>query len=207
VDVRRFDEFLDDLAALRALLAELHPDLRVFPVGHSHGGLVVLLDAVRRGPSGPGVVVTSPLLAFHPETRPSPAMMLLARTLSVAWPSLRVPVRVDPDGLCHDRLVVEAYATDPLVGRRASSRWLFGALAAMEEVRAGAASLRVPALVMAAGDDRIVDATATAHWCAAAPQELIEYVRWNGLRHELFNEHEKEQVFRRMAAWLAARSP
>jgi alpha-beta hydrolase superfamily lysophospholipase len=205
VHVRRFDEFLEDLAALRALLAELHPDLAVIPVGHSHGGLVVLLDALRRGRAGAGVVVSSPLLAFHPETRPSPALMLLARTLSVAWPSLRLPVRIDPEGLCHDQLVVEAYAKDPLIGRRASSSWLFGALAAMEEARAGAAALAVPALVMAAGEDRFVDSAVTARWCAAAPPELVEHVRWNGLRHELFNEPEKEQVFARMDAWLSVR--
>jgi lysophospholipase len=57
---------------------------------------------------------------------------------------------------------------------------------------------------MAAGDDRIVDATATCRWCEAAPRELVDYVRWTGLRHEIFNEHEKQQVFARMDAWLSA---
>jgi alpha-beta hydrolase superfamily lysophospholipase len=205
VHVSRFDEFLGDLAALREMLAALHPGLAVFPVGHSHGGLIVLLDALRRAESAPGIVLSSPLLDFHAATRPSPGLRLLARGLSVVWPSLRLPVRVDPDALSHDRLVAEAYAQDPLVGHAASPRWLTEALSAMREVRARAPELRVPALVMAAGDDRVVDAEATYRWCAEAPRERVDYVRWNGLRHEIFNEHEKEQVFRRMDAWLAAR--
>jgi alpha-beta hydrolase superfamily lysophospholipase len=71
-------------------------------------------------------------------------------------------------------------------------------------VHARAHELRVPALVMAAGDDHIVDAGATYRWCEAAPRELVDYVRWNGLRHEIFNEHEKHQVFARMDQWLSA---
>jgi alpha-beta hydrolase superfamily lysophospholipase len=58
---------------------------------------------------------------------------------------------------------------------------------------------------MAAGDDRIVDTAATARWAAAAPRELVDYVRWNGLYHEIFNEFEKEEVFERMERWLEAR--
>lgn len=205
VHVNRFDDFIEDLQTVRAMIVELHPGLAVFPVGHSHGGLVVLLDALRGAPSAPGIVISSPLLQFHAATRPSAVLVLLARVLSVLWPSMLFPVRIDPAGLSHDKQVVEAYAADPLVGRTASARWLIGALAAMDEVQARAAQLRVPALVMAAGDDRIVDGTATYRWCEAAPPGLVDYVRWNGLRHEIFNEHEKEQVFRRMQAWLAER--
>jgi alpha-beta hydrolase superfamily lysophospholipase len=204
VHVRSFDDFLEDLATLRALVAENHPDLTAFPVGHSHGGLLVLLQALRRTETAPGIVLSSPFLRFHADTQPSSALVLLARVLSVLWPSVLLPVRVDPAALSHDKLVAEAYAADPLVGRAASPRWLLGALAAMDEVEGRARELRVPALVMAAGEDRIVDAAATYRWCEAAPRELVDYVRWNGLRHEIFNEHEKQQVFARMDAWLSA---
>jgi len=205
IHVARFDEFLWDVEAAHGMLRENHPDRPVFLVGHSHGGLVVLLYALRHPAGLPGIVLSSPLLGFHASSAPSAALALLARVLSRVWPSVLLPARADPDALSHDKLVGEAYARDPLVSHSASPRWLTSALAAIHEVHSHAHRLAVPALVMAAGDDRIVDAQATARFAQAAPPETVEYVRWSGLYHEIFNEFEKEAVFRRMQSWLDAR--
>jgi lysophospholipase len=58
---------------------------------------------------------------------------------------------------------------------------------------------------MQSGDDRIADPAATRAWVAAAPAELVDYVEWDGLYHEMFNEPEKEQVFEKMEGWLEGR--
>lgn len=205
VHVGRFDEFLWDLEAAQRLVRHGHPDLPMFLVGHSHGGLIVALYALRHPEGLPGIVLSSPFMGFHASSKPSAALGLLAQALSRIWPSVLLPVALDATAISHDKLVVEAYSNDPLVSRTASPRWLLEALAAMEEVHSEAPRLAVPALVMAAGDDRIVDAQATARFVQAAPPERIEYVRWNGLYHEIFNEFEKEDVFRRMESWLTAR--
>lgn len=205
IHVARFDEFLWDVDAAHGMLREVHPDRPVFLVGHSHGGLVVLLYSLRHPVGLPGIVLSSPFLGFHASSAPAPALALLARFLSRVWPSLLLPAGADPAALSHDKLVCDAYARDPLVGHTVSPRWLTSARAAMLEVHSHAHRLEVPALVMAAGDDRIVDAQATARFVQSAPHEAVEYVRWNGLYHEIFNEFEKEDVFRRMQSWLDAR--
>ena len=95
-----------------------------------------------------------------------------------------------------------AYAADPLVSHTVSARWFTSILDAVEDVNAAAGRLAVPALVMAGGADEVVDAEATRRWAERAPAGLVELVTWEGLRHELFNEPEKEQVFRKMEDWL-----
>jgi len=101
--------------------------------------------------------------------------------------------------------VVKAYVNDPLVSRRVSARWFTEILAAQEVALANAPRLAVPALVMQSGADRLVDGAATRSWAAAAPAALVEFVEWEGLYHEMFNEPEKETVFARTERWLERR--
>ena len=87
------------------------------------------------------------------------------------------------------------------MSRRVSSRWLTSLLEAIDDTFARAPSLRVPLLLMSSGDDRLVDPDAAARWASLAPSGLVEYVRWDGLYHEMFNEPQRQAVFERMQSW------
>jgi len=182
-----------------------HPELPVFVVGHSHGGLIVLRYALASPEGLPGMVVNSPFLAIHPSARPSTVKAWAARIFVHLVPGLLQPSTVDPTGVSRDPAVVEAYKNDPLVSSTLSLGWYRALLEAQADVTARAAQLRVPTLIMASGADRLVDVEATRRFAARAPSELVEFVEWKGLYHESFNEPEKEQVFRRMESWLEAR--
>jgi len=205
VHVDRFVEFVGDVAAMRAQLREAHPRLPLVLVGHSQGGLIVLHSALAAPEGLAGVVVSSPFLGIHPSSRPSALLAAAARVLSRLAPRLRLDNGVDPTVLSHDAEVVKAYVGDPLVSTRVSARWFTEILAAHEAARAKAAQLAVPALVMQSGSDRLVDPAATRGWAAAAPAGLVEYVEWEGLYHEMFNEPERETVFAHMERWLDQR--
>lgn len=205
VHVKHFDELLADVRSVAELALDKAPNLPFFPVGHSQGGLIVLRYALTHPEDLAGVIASSPFLAVHPDTAPGAALRAVARALSVLAPGLMFPSGVDADLLSHDPRVCTAYREDPLVSRRVSARWFTSVTAAQTETRAGAAELRVPALIMQSGADRIVDPAATRDWATAAPAELVEYVEWEGLYHEMFNEPERERVFARMEEWLRAR--
>jgi acylglycerol lipase len=205
VHVHSIDEFVSDVRAVHALVRERHPGLAAFVVGHSQGGLVVLRYALRHPEGIPGIVVNSPLLAIHPSSAPSAALRLVGRVLLAAAPGLLVPNGVDPRLVSRDPAEVEAYVSDPLVSTKVSAAWFAAVGRAQAEVRAEAGTLRVPALVMAASGDRLTDPDVTRRFAQDAPSGLLEFVCWEGLYHETFNEPEKEQVFRRMETWLEAR--
>jgi lysophospholipase len=152
-----------------------------------------------------GVVLSSPFLAIHPDSQPSAALSICARVLSAITPSLLLAKPLNPGLLSRDPGVGEAYVADPLVSRKISARWFTEVLAAHADTQSRAAELGVPALVMQSGDDRLVDPATTRAWAAAAPADLVEFVEWDGLYHEMFNEPEKEQVFDRVEKWLRRR--
>jgi len=60
--VRRFSDYLDDLELMLRFVRERHPELPVFLVGHSMGGLVVASFARERGPEVAGAVTSGAAL-------------------------------------------------------------------------------------------------------------------------------------------------
>jgi acylglycerol lipase len=209
---------VDDYAAdVRAALEEVrrrHPREPVFLLGHSQGGLVVL-DMALAEPAQmdgiAGIVVTSPFLGMHPASRPSAAVRATARLLRRLAPRLPLPTHVDVRTLSRDPSVGEAYARDPLVSHAVSAGWLVAIERAQHHVRERAALLSVPALVMASGDDRLVDADATRAFAVAAPPAFLEFVWWDAFFHEMLNDVGHERVLARIVRWLderlAARRP
>jgi lysophospholipase len=107
--------------------------------------------------------------------------------------------------LSRDPKIPEAYIADPLVSTTVSARWFTSVLRAHADTLARASSLSVPALVMQSGNDQLTDPAATRSWASHAPADLVEYVEWEGLYHEMFNEPEKEEVFARVESWLNQR--
>lgn len=205
IHVDRFDEFVDDVDAMREKVAEEHAELPRFVLGHSQGGLITILSILRSPEGLDGAVVTSPFLGVHPESRPPAPVVKLAPILAALLPRLRMEGGAKPKYLTHDRAVVEAYEADPLVTSKISARYGVELMEAQERALEEASRLRIPLLLMLAGDDHIVDPEATRRWARAAPAEQVELVEWEGLWHELLNEPEKEQVLDRTWQWLEPR--
>ncbi len=207
VHVERFDEYLEDTDAALALAASRHPKLPLFLLGHSMGGLVALRHLLHRPGAASAAVISSPALGTHPRFEPNAFTKGAARVLSRVAPRLLIASNLDATCLSRDRSVVEAYLADPLVSRKVSARWYTEIVAAMGDVRARAASVRTPVLLMQSGDDVLVDPEATRGWAGAAPAERVEFVWWHGFYHEMFNEPEKDLVFGRVEAWLSRLLP
>lgn len=201
VHVDSFDDYLDDVSALLAEVRRRHPHPPAL-VGHSMGGLVALLFALGRGDAVAAAVASSPGLAAHPSARPSLALRIAARVLSVLIPRVLISSDLDPRAISRDPEVVRDYLEDPQVSSKASPRWYTSFLAAQRRAFKGAPSLGIPTLVMQSGDDRLVDPAAAARWAEAAPRDLVTYIEWPGLFHEMFNEPERRRVFEAMEPWL-----
>jgi acylglycerol lipase len=201
--VARFDELLDDLERVLARVRDEHPGLPLFLLGHSMGGLVVSAFARERRPELSGVVTTGAALDVGRAV--SPMRQLALRALRHIVPVLSFESGIDPEGLATDPEVVRAYREDPLVHRRLTVALAAEMLAAARRTAAGGADLRLPLLALHGAEDPIAPAEGSAAFASAAPDAVFR--RYEGMRHEILNESEREAVFRDILSWIGEQSP
>lgn len=210
VHVNRFADYFLDVAALIDLAREHYPQLPLFLLGHSMGGLITLSYVLQKPEGLTGAVISSPALGTHPDFKPPAILRLLVRVLDRLAPRLRFPSDLDTQAISRDPEVVRAYLEDPLVSEKVSARWYAEILRAMDRAHADAGKLQIPVLLMQSGADRLVDPAAPGRWAESAPAARVELVSWEGLYHEMFNEPEKSAVRHRTLEWLqqqVARAP
>jgi lysophospholipase len=200
--VRRWGEFPDDVRAVAATLER--PDLPLFIVGHSHGGLVAAAVAQEGVVPVAGLVMCSPFLS---SALPIPTTKLaLARVTNVILPWLRVGNGLGPEMMTADPAMIQESRTDPLLLRSATPRWFYQTLRAQRRIVHAAPSLCTPLLMLIGQADIIADPTANQRFfdaCASPDKTLHTY---SGLRHELLRETARQQIFQEIATWITART-
>jgi alpha-beta hydrolase superfamily lysophospholipase len=171
-----------------------------FLFGHSMGGLFATRFALSGVSPLRGLILSSPALAL----RLSRLQMLLLDTLHALAPSLAVPNGLSPRWLSHDPKVVAAYRADPLVHGRISARLMRSMLRSIAVCQAQAARLRIPALLLAAGDDHLVDPEGVRRFAAQLAPGLAQLRMYQDLYHEIFNELDATGPLADLGAWLDA---
>ncbi len=198
--VDRFDQYLDDLHGFLALLRDEHPGLPLVLIGHSMGGLISLAYLVERKPALSAAVISGPALAVDGAT--STLRAALARILGRLAPKLSIASGLDATGLSRDPEVVRRYLSDPLVERKMTLGLGAELLAAGPRVRAGAAEIERPVLIQHGQADPLCSPRASEEFAknvVAAGSALRIYPE---LRHEIFNEPERERVFADAWEWI-----
>ncbi len=207
-DGRRWhiDAFSDYLADLDAFVAKLRRDGiargKLFMIGHSQGSLVAARWALEHGREVDGLVLSSPYLRLA--MKPPAVKVISARLVGRIVPWLPVSTGIDVADLTGDPELRRWTEQDPLYGRTTTPRWFDASTRAQEEVLERAPELTAPVLVLAAGADRLADATATERWFARLGSSDKQLRVYAGFRHELFNEVERDRPIGEAIAWLSA---
>lgn len=199
--VRRFSDFLDDLDVVVERVRHSAPDHPIHVVGHSMGGLVTCAWARERSPEVASLVVSAP--ALDTPNGPSPALLLALKALRWVAPRASIASDLDPQGLSHDPEVVKAYLADPLVHLRMTLSLGAELFAAMRRTAPGGADVSLPLLMLQGADDPICSPAASEVFARAVPGS--RYRSYPGLRHEIFNEPERESVFEDVQRWIQER--
>jgi len=206
--VDRFDRLLDELARFVELVGAEHPGLPIALVGHSMGGLVTAATAAFRGPAVDRIVLSGALLASRVAGSFDRRLRLAAaRVLSVFAPRLGFSTGLDAEGLSRDPDVVRRYREDPLVEDRMTARFAAGLFATVERTASAAARVARPILILHGGADPICPPEGSRRFHAGLDPTVARHSRlsiYPALRHEIFNEPEREAIFAEMHAWLVA---
>lgn len=181
---------------------EAHPSAgEVVPVGHSFGGIVLLSGILAEDLQPRRFVLSNP--AFKPAVSVPGWKTALGRLTSRLVPTLTMSNEVEPETLSRDPAQVRAYADDPLVHDRITSRLYTEWLGAAADADRRAAELHTPFFLSLGDADRLIDHRAALAFAERAVNAPREVHVWEGRYHEPFNDLGSEEVFDAIAAWLA----
>lgn len=201
VDLERFSDWLDDFEVFRQEIAARHPDLPIFLLGHSLGGLIALAYALDRQEVINGLVLSAPFLA----TASVPKVVRpVARLAAWVAPRTRVGL-VDLNKISKDPDVVSRYQSDPLVYHgNATLAYATIVGAQFETLPERAKSLRLPLLLQHGTLDEIADPSGS-RLLDSKSGSIDQTVFWyEGLWHEIYNEPERDRPLKDLREWLAA---
>jgi len=192
VDLETFSQYLDDL---EMMFASLPQDLPTVIYGHSMGGLIATSYAVSDRPQPALYVLSAPALAADV---PAPLRMA-SKVLARIRPGMRLPNSIKGEQLSRDPAVGERYFADPLVVTKGTARFGTVLLGQIARITDQLDAFATPALVIHGADDELVPPHASAP-LAAIPG--VERKLFPGLRHEVHNEPEQDEVLGFVVAWL-----
>ena len=189
--INDFAEVVADIRRLVDIAVSEHPGLPLIMIGHSMGGLL-----------------TSRFAQTYPED--VSAIGLLGAVIgdwtwareALAAPDLP-PASTDFAGMSRDLATVHAYATDPLIYRDKYKRPLLVAeMVALDQFQADIDKLTMPVLFCHGDDDPYVDYRTSLAAVEAMPSSDKTIRVYEGARHELVNETNREEVIEQISAFV-----
>jgi alpha-beta hydrolase superfamily lysophospholipase len=181
-----------------------HPSLQGIPLillGHSMGGLVVARTLAEGLRPVDAAVLSSPALGAFPNIFQKILLAILPRIA----PHLRVDNGLKAEFVSRDPDVVKAYQADAMVHRRIATGLAAWILKNGDKTQDDAAKWQVPTLLLYAGQDRLVNAQASADFARSAPKAVVQAECFEAMYHEIFNDLYRAQVFTALKRWLLAR--
>jgi len=202
--VDSFQDYVDDAHAFVGKTRSEAGGRKVFVIGHSQGGLIAATWGLAPGRGVAGFVLSSPY--FRLAMKPPALKVLGARIAGKLVPWLPMPTGLLYRDLTSDEEMQSWTERDPLYGKATTPRWFMESTRAQEEVLRRAGEFVYPLLVLTGGSDRIADPAAARAFFDAAGSRDKELKTYDGLRHEIFNELERERTFGDTIGWISART-
>lgn len=202
--VESFDDYVEDLNVFVKTVRKEIPAKRIFIIGHSMGGQVVInyVEQYRKAPVA-GFITSSANIRI--KVKIGPFKKFLGLTLARHAPKVMLANDIDPNWISRDPKVVRAYREDPLVGKKISVNLASEILKNQETIMRRAPRIKIPALLLHAGDDRICDKEGTIAFFEKLGSKDKELKIYPGMFHEIFNEIGREEVLKDVRNWIEKR--
>jgi len=200
--IESFEDFTDTLTIYLKMVKDWQKDKPVFLLGHSLGGAIVSYYLLDHQADFKGAVISAPTVKVGDSI--SALTITMSKVLSKIAPKMGV-LALDATTISKDSEVVQAYVNDPLVFHgKTPARMGAEMLSAMQRISTEAGKITLPFIVIQGGEDKLVDPAGAQmlYDMASSTDKTIKI--YPGLYHEVFNEPERDIVFKDVETWLAA---
>jgi alpha-beta hydrolase superfamily lysophospholipase len=217
------DTVLHDVAGLNRVIADEHPGVPRFLLGHSVGSIVALAAAERSGADFAGLILSGPL-GVNPELADAVTALEAAveagagdQAVDILGPMNQAfePARTRYDWLSRDEGEVDAYIADPLAGDQMPLTYAYAAgvfglsVRASSEAEVARLPDGLPVLLLSGERDPVGGEAAAQVVALGGLMEKrglpVERHIYRDARHEVFNETNRAEVVADLLAWLEQR--
>jgi alpha-beta hydrolase superfamily lysophospholipase len=192
--ISSWQEFREDLRAVRQLIALKEADVPCFLLGHCLGGTIVLDYALHYPASIHGAIAMAPALG---DVGISPVRLGLGYILSAVYPRFTLDTGIGLTVGARDLELLNAYDRDPLRHSQGTARLT------VDWIESHISELQIPLLILHGDADRVAFPETSRRLyerANIADKELHEYP---GLYHELHNDFDCDRVLADLVAWLS----
>ena len=197
--VDSFADYLDN-ARLFIDFVEQQTQIHEFVlIGHSLGAVIAHLYTLDNDTRIERLVLSSP--GYEKLEKVGAIKHSLGMLFSSLFPTLLLSNELSPEQVSRDPAVVEDYANDPLNHDRVSTRFYTSFLSAIEQINKNP-TVSIPVLFVVAGNDQIVSPKKSRAIFESMQSEHKHYIEYSECYHEIFNEKERQTVFKDVLNWL-----
>lgn len=204
--INSYRQYSEDIDFFYNFIRKQHPDLPIFIIAHSNGGLITLDYLLTLGQERDirGAAISSPWL--NNLVPINPVLDFFANIIAFFNPLFQQEPTIALEELTHDGEVVKRHHRDEKLGLRGTAgtvKLYIEAKKCQKRVLKGLKSWsKVPLFAAIAGEDRLADPAATNEALKAIPPELLTLHNYPGNYHENFNELNREEIFGLIWKWL-----
>ena len=198
-----FDDYVEDVHTVVELAKRGAPELPLFLLGHSAGGVVACIYCLDHPDAVDGLICES--FAFEV---PAPNFVLrLVTGLSRIAPHANV-LRLPVEKFSRDPYVVERMKADPLIADEVEPSATVAELAkADERLAAEFASIDLPVLILHGTADGVTRPSGSETFFRSTGSADKTLKLYEGFFHDLLNDVDKELVLSDVEHWINARMP
>lgn len=198
-----FMDFVNDLDAVVNLAKEEYPKLPLFMLGHSMGGFITLLYGINKPNKLNGQIFSGAAVIRLPMLNGIKGSIF--KILGNIMPNVEIKNSLTQD-ICSVKEVVEEYAKDPLVLKKAKLKlYVEFLINGTNWIERNMYKYNYPCLITHGEKDKIVPKEASIYLYSRISSKDKQIKIYDNLYHEILNERDKDKILYDMINWIYER--
>ena len=194
-----YRDLVEDYEAFFKEKSDLIEKKKVFLCGHGLGALICMsLDRYYSKLSG--MIVVNPIIQYKNFNELGIHKLLGKKSL---FDKIKISLPNRIELLSNERSVLRSFHHDPLINKKMTLGMFRSINELLNRIKYSSYFISIPVLYIIGEEDNIVDLGTSELFSSSIDGNLLILKKYSSLGHEVFNEMERELVFKDICNWLS----